>query len=48
MPGIATQVRTQLGIGDQIGLLGEELRWGRLVAGTAIGKIGPLFPRKVA
>lgn len=47
MPNIATQIRTQLGVGEQIGLLGEELRWGRLVAGTAIGKIGPLFPRKI-
>jgi methionyl-tRNA synthetase len=48
MPNIAAQIRTQLGVSEAIGRLGEELQWGRLPAGTAIGKIGPLFPRKIA
>ena len=47
MPGISRQIREQLGIGEKIGGIGEELRWGGLVAGGKVGKLAPLFPRKI-
>ncbi|MEI8063470.1 MAG: class I tRNA ligase family protein, partial [Verrucomicrobiota bacterium] len=46
MPTIAGQMRTQLGIGKLTGKLTEELAWGRLPAGTKIGTVAPLFPKK--
>jgi methionyl-tRNA synthetase len=48
MPGISRQIRTQLGVGEQIGALESELRWGLLTAGTQVGQPVPLFPRKEA
>ena len=47
MPGISRRIREQLGAGEKIGALGEELRWGVLVAGGKVGKVEPLFPRKL-
>jgi len=46
MPGISAQIREQLGVGEKIGVLAEELCWGRVVAGGKVGKAVPLFPRK--
>jgi methionyl-tRNA synthetase len=47
MPGIARQIREQLGVGEKIGTLEAELRWGGVGVGTVLGKAVPLFPRKV-
>jgi len=47
MPGISARIREQLGVGEKVGVLGEELRWGGLVAGGKVGKVEPLFPRKI-
>ena len=47
MTTIAGQMRTQLGVGEFTGKLPEELAWGRLPAGTKIGTVAPLFPKKV-
>ena len=46
MPGIARQIREQLGVGEKIGLIEQELRWDGLATGTQVGKPAPLFPRK--
>ena len=46
MPMIAGQMRTQLGVGELTGKLPEELTWGRLPAGTKVGTVAPLFPKK--
>ena len=46
MPTIAQQIRAQLGVGDKLGLLADEVNWGRLAPGTKIGKITPLFPKR--
>jgi len=46
MPTIAWQMRAQLGVGELTGKLPDELAWGRLPAGTKIGKVAPLFPKK--
>ena len=46
MPTIAGQMRTQLGVGELTGKLPDELAWGRLPAGTKIGTVAPLFPKK--
>ena len=46
MPTIAGQMRAQLGVGELTGTLPEELAWGRLPAGTKIGTVAPLFPKK--
>ena len=46
MPTMAEQIRVQLGAGDKLGLLAEEMNWGRLAAGTRIGQVAPLFPKR--
>jgi methionyl-tRNA synthetase len=46
MPAIATQIREQLGIDPQIGFLPAECRWGELAAGTKLGQVAPLFPKR--
>ncbi len=45
MPGIAEQLRLQLGAQDLPRNLGDATDWGGLPAGTVIGKTEPLFPR---
>ncbi|MCG3147618.1 MAG: Methionine--tRNA ligase [Verrucomicrobiae bacterium] len=47
MPAITAQARTQLGVGEIAGPLADELTWGRLPAGTTVGTVAPLFPKKV-
>ncbi len=47
MPGVAMRIREQLGIPAKLEALGEELKWGRLAAGTRVGTIAPLFPKKI-
>jgi methionyl-tRNA synthetase len=46
MPTTGSAIRTQLGVDDKLGLLAEEANWGRLAAGTKIGQIAPLFPKR--
>jgi methionyl-tRNA synthetase len=46
MPTIAAQIREQLGIDPQIGLLATECRWGGLAAGTKVSQVAPLFPKR--
>jgi methionyl-tRNA synthetase len=46
MPATSDAIRTQLGVGDKLGLLAEEVSWGRLAAGTKIGQVAPLFPKR--
>ena len=46
MPAIAPQIRAQLGVGESLGLLAQEITWGRLAHGTKIGQIAPLFPKR--
>jgi methionyl-tRNA synthetase len=46
MPTIAGQMRTQLGVSELQAPLPEELAWGRLAAGTKIGTVAPLFPKR--
>lgn len=46
MPDRASQIRRQLGIQAQPGQLRDELVWGRLLPGTKLGEVAPLFPRK--
>jgi len=46
MPTIAAQMRTQLGVGEMTATLAEESQWGRLAAGTQVGTVAPLFPKK--
>jgi methionyl-tRNA synthetase len=43
LPRAAGRIFRMLGIGEEPRT--EDLEWGRLVAGTALGKIEPLFPR---
>jgi methionyl-tRNA synthetase len=45
MPTVAAQMRAQLGVVDKLAGLAEELIWGRLPAGTAVGTVAPLFPK---
>ncbi len=47
MPAISAQALSQLGRGEVVGNLPEELSWGRLAPGSRIGAIAPLFPKKV-
>ncbi len=46
MPSIASQIRTQLGLASSSELLNDEARWGKLAAGTKLGSVAPLFPKK--
>ena len=46
MPTLAEQIRAQLGVGNKLGVLADEIRWGRLAPGTEIGRIAPLFPKR--
>jgi methionyl-tRNA synthetase len=46
MPATGAGIRTQLGTGDRLGLFAEETNWGRLAAGTKIGQVAPLFPKR--
>jgi methionyl-tRNA synthetase len=46
MPSISEQTRVQLGASPKLAFLAEELRWGRLAAGTKLGPVAPLFPKK--
>ena len=46
MPTIAPQIRAQLGIGEKLGALAQEIVWGRVAAGMKIGQIAPLFPKR--
>jgi methionyl-tRNA synthetase len=46
MPTTSGAIRTQLGVGDKRGLFAEETNWGRLAAGTKIGQVAPLFPKR--
>jgi methionyl-tRNA synthetase len=46
MPAIAGQIRAQLGVTEKLGAFVDEVRWGRLVAGTKLGTVTPLFPKK--
>jgi methionyl-tRNA synthetase len=46
MPTIAAQMRAQLGVDEKLTTLAEELKWGRLRAGTRLGAVAPLFPKK--
>jgi methionyl-tRNA synthetase len=45
MPTIAGQIRAQLGVGEMLTTLAEEVQWGRLPAGTKLGQVTPLFPK---
>jgi methionyl-tRNA synthetase len=46
MPDAAKSIYSQIGLGDDISKLDPaELRWGELVAGTAIGETVGVFPR---
>ncbi|HSO22097.1 MAG TPA: methionine--tRNA ligase, partial [Chondromyces sp.] len=44
MPGIAAELRTQLGIDDRPRRI-DDAAWGGLAPGTVIGTTAPLFPR---
>lgn len=46
MPGIAAQIREQLGVDSQCEVLTTELAWGRLKPGTQLGTVAPLFPKR--
>jgi methionyl-tRNA synthetase len=46
MPTVAGQIRAQLGVGDKLGILADEIQWGRLAPGTKIGQVAPLFPKR--
>ena len=46
MPTIAGQIRAQLGVGEKLGGFADEVGWGRLAAGTKLGTVAPLFPKK--
>jgi len=46
MPTIAQQMREQLGAAGKLQVFAEEIVWGRLVPGTKIGQITPLFPKR--
>ena len=46
MPTVAGQIRAQLGVGDKLGVLADEIQWGRLGPGTKIGQVAPLFPKQ--
>lgn len=46
MPAIAEKIRAQLGLPAMVGRMGDELRWGRLQAGSTLSAVAPLFPRK--
>jgi methionyl-tRNA synthetase len=46
MPAIAAQIRTQLGVCEELTALTEEVRWGGLPAGTKLGQVAPLFPKR--
>jgi len=46
IPTIAGQIREQLGVDQKIAVLDSEIRWGGLAAGTRVGTITPLFPKK--
>ena len=35
-----------LGVADTLRLFAEEIVWGRLAAGTKIGQVAPLFPKR--
>jgi methionyl-tRNA synthetase len=45
MPTVAGQIRVQLGVGETLMTLAEEVQWGRLPAGTKLGQVAPLFPK---
>jgi len=46
MPTIAQQIRAQLGVREELGALAQEVGWGRMSAGTKIGPVTPLFPKR--
>ena len=46
MPATSAAIRTQLGASDKLGLLDEEVNWGRLAPATKIGQVAPLFPKR--
>ena len=46
MPTIAAQMRVQLGVGEMTATLTEDSQWGWLTAGTKVGTVAPLFPKK--
>jgi len=45
-PTVSGQIRAQLGVGDKLGVLADEIQWGRLEPGTKIGQVTPLFPKQ--
>jgi methionyl-tRNA synthetase len=45
MPGIAAELRKQLGVGELPLDLGDAVNWGGLPSGTGLGDAKPLFPR---
>ncbi|HUK83968.1 MAG TPA: class I tRNA ligase family protein, partial [Verrucomicrobiae bacterium] len=46
IPTIAAQIRSQLGVGEELKSLAEEAEWGRLPGGMKLGQVTPLFPKK--
>ena len=48
MPTIAPQIRGQLGVGEKLDVLTQEVGWGRVAPGTKIGQVAPLFPKQVS
>jgi methionyl-tRNA synthetase len=46
MPTTAQQIRVQLGVGEKLDVLTAEVTWGRLVPGTKLGQVAPLFPKR--
>lgn len=47
MPMVSAQIRTQLGMPVPLQRFEEEIQWGRVVPGTILGAITPLFPKKL-
>ncbi|MGD0650222.1 MAG: methionine--tRNA ligase [Verrucomicrobiia bacterium] len=46
MPTVSLQIRGQLGVEEKTGRLAQEIEWGGLAAGTKIGVVSPLFPKR--
>ena len=46
LPTTAQQIRLQLGVTEKPGAFTSEIGWGELAAGTKIGQVAPLFPKK--
>jgi methionyl-tRNA synthetase len=45
MPTSGGKIREQLGLGQKLATVADEVVWGRLAPGTRIGAVTPLFPK---